>query len=797
MRGRGRDVLVRSRIVPDELACPTDSLLPEELSLVSSRARMFGSLFVFAAAIRAIGYPTIFTSAGVHLPYAGDAYYHLRRIWFSVARFPETLPFDRYVSFPDGSQNIWPSTFDWTIAAFIRPFVDPTDQAAVEAIAVWAPVVLGATTAGLIALFAGRAYGEGAGWCAGALYSILPMSFIYSQLGMIDHHVAVALLTTAMLWLVYEVFDDDDSAETCADAIVTPSMGLCVAVGFAMAITIVTWTGSLIHACVLQAALGLRWFWTQDRVEARSRAIEFGVVQAVAAACLAPFSLGTHWQAYSDWSPLVLTHLQPIYFASAAGVVCVVQLLHDRSTFGRSRQRRTASGLAIAGTAGLAVLVVFDPLREAIFSASAWFGDGEILLDLASEMKPIFAPRGILELTFALERFGAGFFVLPFAWLYLAWRAFKTHSRAQWLILFWTLAFAVLTLRQWRFGNTLAVVYVILLSAVAADWFPRLRRRMRLAPVRPALEILVVTSLIVGSAMYMSAFYRPIVQMSVRALSSERHRNLGPLHPTKRIYDEAGRWLAEHSPVTQGYLDALLLPEYGVLSDWSSGHVLRYRSERPMIQDNFGPYVGRGSFELAWAYYAERREASAIEILEGLGVRYVIAGPMGAGSAKGLEPDAMAYQLWTASGSMMPISGGRDGGSLPGLSQHRLVFHAHTLPPNRRLRGLVPAQPFTSLGIWEIVAGAVIEGHAQPGAVIELQLQLRTKSRASHVYSREAVADESGRYRIVVPYSTDTEWSSDVRVTGLYRLTSQRANARLAVFESDVLSGGLVHGPQL
>ena len=97
-----------------------------------SRIRMFVSLSLVALAVRAIEFPTIVSKAGVQLPRAGDTFYHMRRIWFSVVRFPETLPFDSYVSFPSGSQILWPSAFDWTIAAMIRPFVDPTDQAAVE-----------------------------------------------------------------------------------------------------------------------------------------------------------------------------------------------------------------------------------------------------------------------------------------------------------------------------------------------------------------------------------------------------------------------------------------------------------------------------------------------------------------------------------------------------------------------------------------------------------------------------------------------------------------------------------------
>ena len=156
------------------------------------RVRMFLGLSLVALIVRAIEFPTIVSKAGIQLPRAGDTFYHMRRIWFSVMRFPETLPVDSYVSFPSGSQILWPSAFDWTIAAMIRPFVDPADQTAVESIAIWVPAVLGAITAGVVGLLADRAYGRSAAWCAGLIFCFLPMSYGYSHLGMIDHHVAVA-----------------------------------------------------------------------------------------------------------------------------------------------------------------------------------------------------------------------------------------------------------------------------------------------------------------------------------------------------------------------------------------------------------------------------------------------------------------------------------------------------------------------------------------------------------------------------------------------------------------------------
>lgn len=759
-----------------------------------SRAGMFGSLFLLATAVRAIGYPTVFSNVGVQLPYAGDAYYHLRRIWYSVVRFPETLSFDRYASFPDGSEIIWPAAFDWTIAVLIRPFVDPMDQGAVEGMAAWMPVVLGATTTGLLALMAGHFYGRCAGWCAGLVYCVLPMSFIYSQLGMIDHHVAVALLTTLMLWLACETFSKNDRAETWVAAIVAPGARLGVTVGFAMAATVLTWPGSLLHIGILQLAFCVRWLMAADLETARARAVSFSVTQIVMATSIAPFTLGAVWREYGDWSPLVLSNFQPVYYASAGAMVCIVQLLHERYAIGASRGRRSVSAIMLAFAAVLGALIAFPSLRGAMTFAGGWFTHAEESLDLVFEMRPILTTAGHFDASFAIDRFGVGFFVMPFAWLYLAGRAFAARSASQGLFLFWSLGFMGLTLRQWRFGNTLAVVYAVMIGTVLAEWLPGLRSRIADRPLRPVAEILIVLLLVGWSAIALLGFYRPIVRMNVRALANEEQRALGPLHPSRRIYDEAGRWLLRHTPKTSGYLDGELEPEYAVLANLGLGHLLRYRSERPMIQDNFGPYAGRESFDSAWAYYAEPDEAVAIAILEDLGVRYVLGGAGGAGSVTGLEPEAMAYRLWRQFGSTVSL---RNGGSLPGLSRHRLIFLTHTAPSLERLRTPDELRRFESLGVWEIVSGAQIEGQAEPGATVRLSLDLATTSKAGLIYRRKAVADARGRYRFVVPYPTDVRFSPDVAAADAYRLESSGSSREFVVREVDVLSGAIIRGPKL
>jgi hypothetical protein len=52
--------------------------------------------------------------------FGADAYYHARRIWYSVVNFPEFLHLDPYLNFPEGGRAIWSSEFDWLAALKLR-----------------------------------------------------------------------------------------------------------------------------------------------------------------------------------------------------------------------------------------------------------------------------------------------------------------------------------------------------------------------------------------------------------------------------------------------------------------------------------------------------------------------------------------------------------------------------------------------------------------------------------------------------------------------------------------------------
>jgi hypothetical protein len=154
----------------------------------------------------------------------------------------------------------------------------------------------------------------------------------------------------------------------------------------------------------------------------------------------------------------------------------------------------------------------------------------------------------------------------------------------------------------------------------------------------------------------------------------------------------------------------------------------------------------------------------------------------------------MAFRLAGDYGSHRALD---SGAAVSGLARHRLIFYAHTAPPGAHQGGLRQQRPYSSIGLWEIVPGAQIEGLAEPDTVVRINLALQTRSGPRHVYRRETLSDVDGVYRFVVPYPTDVTYSSAIRIQGTYHLSTPTARGRLAVREADVMAGAGIQGPDL
>ena len=105
-----------------------------------------------ALAVRALPWPTVLGSDRLYFT-GMDAYYHMRRILYSLERFPSVLDFDPYVNFPHGAKAIWPPLFDGALAWLVLPFYRMGGAETAERAVVWGPPLLGAATVVALSLF--------------------------------------------------------------------------------------------------------------------------------------------------------------------------------------------------------------------------------------------------------------------------------------------------------------------------------------------------------------------------------------------------------------------------------------------------------------------------------------------------------------------------------------------------------------------------------------------------------------------------------------------------------------------
>jgi len=344
----------------------------------------------------------------------------------------------------------------------------------------------------------------------------------------------------------------------------------------------------------------------------------------------------------------------------------------------------------------------------------------------------------------------------------------------------WTLGLFVATLVQRRFFHSFALGEALLIGSCFAEverwWDARADgagRRWRRAGLAAALALVLLPAL---------ASYRPF--LTGPALVGPAPGEALPVSPAtfqRRVTESLALWLRENTPEAGGWLERDAAPEYGVLAPWEAGHAIEYLGRRPTVIDEFGDDLGPENFARAGRYFASA-EPEALAILESLGVRYVVTGP-GAVTAEHPGPDSMFRALRVRDGAALEAGAGA-----PALERHRLVWESPSLAP--RDPGAAPLYK-----VFEVVAGARIEGRASPGEAIALDLALRTGRGRDTRYRARSVADASGRFAFRVPHPAPGG-TRDIRALGPYQLRCGGAVLPIRVGEDAVARGAVIQAPR-
>ena len=737
-------------------------------------------LFALAVAIRALPWRTVFVDGEVFL-FDHDAYYHLRRIVWTVVHFPRALDFDRYLAWPDGARAIWSPCFDWLVALVALPFARPGDSASIERVAVWVPPVLGGATVVSLHALARRHFDAATALLAGGLLAVLSAHFWYTQLGFVDHHAAEALTATWLLAASMALL----AREARADALGAPA----VATGLALAAALLVWPGSLLYVAIAEAGLGVALLTRADAVRAAAFARAFAGVQAVALAAVLPFGVHAGPTRFGPWSPLVLSRFQPWLFAALLGSGLVCALAWRRAAWGATaRARAVVAVLAGAGVLALSAAALPELARGA-GDAWAWLARRESFQASVAESQPLLLEAGGLGLGIAVARLSWFAVASPLALAAAAAWAWRRPGRAPWLLwVGWTAALLAATLLQRRFFHAFAVVLALLFA-----WaLRRLDSRARAALAgRPALRRAARVAL-AAAALACLAPVAETYRLHAAALAEDPERaplRVAPHLVRRRAMLEMARWLARRTPPTSGWLDPARAPEYGVLGPWELGHLVQYAGRRPAVVDNFGDDVGERGFEAARRYYASA-EPAASRLLDELGVRYVIAQrePPFAGPAP--DERSVFASLYYLDGSERALpEGDGAGASLPALVRHRLVYES------RLQLAAAPDAP-ALYKVFEHVPGARVEGRARPFARVEASVALRTNRGRELAWRTHARADAQGRYALRLPYANRGAPPS-VRVATETLLACDGEAAAVVVDEAAVRGGALLEGPAL
>lgn len=683
------------------------------------------------------------------LPYGSDALYHLRRIAYSARHFPASLDFDPYLHFPEGARPIWTPAFDWTLALLLRPLVG-SDPAALERAAMWVPPLLGGATVVVAHALARRHFGALAAWTGALALVFLSGHFWYSQVGFLDHHAAVALVSTLLL-------------AAGMDFAARPSAGRAALLGLAMVAMLWLWPGTLLHVALVQGGCLLHATTLSDRRAGRAMLLHLAAAHGLAALLMLP-AAGENWPQWGRFSPVVLSAFQP-WWLTWLGVAAALSagLWRTRACgAGPLRRALSAAGVAALGLALSAALV--PDLMAGAGDAWRWLARREVFQAGVGESQPLLWSQGRFTLSVALTRLSGFVLLLPVALWAAARAARRPDAAALRLLLWWTLGLLAATLAQRRFFNSSSVALALLLGwSAAAAWRAGPRGPGAAALLAAVLGLLLLPCL-QTHALHLGNQWRALQGRPL--VASDRRLQA-------RVLLETADWMRHHTPPTSGWQDPAQRPEYGVMGPWDAGHALQYWARRPTVVDNFGDDLGPEGFARAGRYF-RGTEAEALAIADTLGLRYALVGPTAGVGAPRPGPESLYHSLRGGPGAPVPV-------------RHRLVYESRPAA-----RGA--PDPPSLYRVFEIVPGARIRGRTRPGAQVALELRLRSNRLRLFSYSAVARADGEGRFVFRVPYATRGAPAS-VQAVSAYRLRCAQREVQVAVDESAVLAGSDIPAP--
>ncbi len=769
--------------------------------------------------MRMLSYTAVTANGGI-TPVGFDAFYHMRRILYTTSNFPEYIRFDSYLNYPSGFEISWPPLYDLLGSglALILGAGNP-DTHTMELAGALLPVLLGALTVIPVYAAASALFNRKMGFFSAAVFAVIPVHVYTSQFGMVDHHVAEVLLSTAAFaFFILALKSARDTGLSFAVLKNLPSerklalpVILSACSGACFALLVYTWIGApmligfIALYFFLQSVLDLKSGRKSDYLVICSASNLLTVLLLSAPLCIGVVRPGL------ELSAMFLSWFQVCYvLALLVGVL----LLGAFSTYIASRKLDwwyyPALTLLALG-AGLFILRIFSGefygfVIEGLKYSS---GKGGILSSISEAGPLFFTTDGKFTLAAVIGNFGIGFpAALAAVFLIgLEWRGEKILPERVFFLL-WTGFAAYLAISQRRFSYLFSVnvsiltAYLLMVLFGALDIENEVKKLFRTGKKTGNLPEPVPDAgknPDTGKKLKAKGKAKDKSKAETKQKAKAARKSKSRLAASKPDYfklvsalvitgiifipcigivagfskqavlideewQDSLQWLETSTPATSYYSEPSKTPEYGVLSWWDYGNWIVYLGKRPAVSNNFQTGV-----EDSALFFTAGSEEQAKSILDKLNVKYVITDSkmiegkfryIAGLAGKNVEDYYEIRKVKSGTGYQTTAIIKEEFTSIELYKLHRLdgASLGNLRLVHESARSTADenkAGEGNTVKIFEYVPGAKLSGSSAPNQAVKAELELSSNTGRNFIYYNTANADENGYFEITVPYSSE------------------------------------------
>jgi oligosaccharyl transferase (archaeosortase A-associated) len=661
------------------------------------------------------------TEKGIIFP-GYDEYYHMRRIFYTVSHFPNTLWFDSYINYPNGLVITWPPLFDQICAGLSLAFGQHS-QPGIEMVSSLVPPLLGALAVIVVYYLVKELFDSRAALLAGFMTAIAPNYLVDTIFASIDHHCLEVLLQLCTIFLI-----------ALALTRVEKRYHFAALAGLAMAALAYTWLAAVIYLGIFPIFLAVL-IALDLKNGAFSRQIGDALLLAFGLALILvlPF-----WN--DPW-------ISPS-FLGLAGMIGAMLLMLGLGWFIRQRNVSwTAFPLVLLGLVLLFLLLFWmtgglSGVGNLVSSGVEYLWGGKMAGKIAEAEPLIYDADSLFATLFSVLGLNLLFTVAGIAACISYIHSSQGGRRqGQLLLLIWVVDSLLLTLGQKRFLYLSGVsmgVFISILFFFARDLMERrMPKPMYKHTAALAAGLLLLLILPTASDTAYVAFN------SYPEAAGDWHDSLV--------------WLKDNTVATSFYDNPTQEPEYSVMSEWDYGNWIIYIAQRPVVANNF-----QAGIEDSAKFYFSESEEEACSVLLKRGSKYILADYF---TVYNLLP---SLALWANKNIYDYFNFEESDGNIivrplerfynttlgrlyladgAGLSHLRLIHESKTF--------LGRNPPKSEVKIFEYVPGAVIRIKGSRDQKAGALLNLTSNQGRNFVYINEGT-HQGDAFEIRVPYATDS-----------------------------------------